>query len=384
MTPRERMRNAASHLPVDRPPLDLGSTVNSSITKPAYKKLCAHLGLDEYAETELISKAMQVVIPAEEVLKRLNIDTRPVYCNPPDHDETKIVSEDEFIDEWGIRFKAAYRNDELLYFDVVDSPLADASTAQDIETHDWPAPEDPGRFRRLREKAKRLYEETDFAVVGHMGDTSIYQLCWDLRGMEQFFMDMLIDKAIAKALLEKVYQIQARKMEQYLQEVGDYLDVVCVGDELAGQTGPLTSLELYREMVLPYHSAYFSLIKSKTRAKLHLHTCGAVQEFIDDLADIGVDIVNPMQVSAQGMDPGYLKRTFGDKICFWGGIDTQRLLPNGTSKEVAENVVAMWNIMKENGGYILGAVHNIQDGVPPENIVAMFDTAAGLGSWNPP
>jgi uroporphyrinogen decarboxylase len=230
----------------------------------------------------------------------------------------------------------------------------------------------------LREKAKRLREETDFAVVGHMGDTSIYQLCWDLRGMEQFFMDLLINKKMAKAILEEAYRIQARKMEIYLREVGEYLDVVCVGDDLAGQTGPLTSLELYREMVLPYHSAYFSLIKSKTRAKLHLHTCGAIQEFIDALVDIGVDIINPMQVSAKGMDPAYLKKKFGNKICFWGGIDTQKLLPRGTAEDVAENVITMWNLMHENGGYVLGAVHNIQDGVPPENIAAMFDTAASI------
>ena len=209
-----------------------------------------------------------------------------------------------------------------------------------------------------------------------MGDTSIYQLCWDLRGMEQFFMDLLINKKMAKAILEEAYRIQARKMEIYLREVGEYLDVVCVGDDLAGQTGPLTSLELYREMVLPYHSAYFSLIKSKTRAKLHLHTCGAIQEFIDALVDIGVDIINPMQVSAKGMDPAYLKKTFGNKICFWGGIDTQKLLPRGTAEDVAENVITMWNLMHENGGYVLGAVHNIQDGVPPENIAAMFDPAA--------
>jgi uroporphyrinogen decarboxylase len=193
--------------------------------------------------------------------------------------------------------------------------------------------------------------------------------------MEQFFLDLLMNKKLAKALLEKVFDIQSVKMGKYLDEVGEYLDVVCVGDDLAGQSGPLISLDLYREMVKPYHRAYFELIKRKTPARLHLHSCGSIAYFLDNLIEIGVDVINPVQVSARDMAPEKLKQRFGDRICFWGGIDSQHLLPRGTPEEVACEVHRIISFLGTDGGYVLGAVHNIQPDVPPENIVAMYDAA---------
>jgi uroporphyrinogen decarboxylase len=337
--------------------------------------LKAHLDVSAENEPLFLSKSMQVVAVDDTVLERFHIDTRPVFANPPDSDTSREVSEDSYIDEWGIRFRAARIDGKVFYYDPVEPPLAGATTVRDIETYDWPDPYDPGRTRGLRERARNLRESTDYALVGHMGDTSIFQSCHDLRGMEQFFLDLLMNKRMAKTLLESVLEIQSIKMGKYLDHVGPYLDVVCVGDDLAGQSSPLVSLDLYREMIKPYHRAYFELIKCKTSAKLHLHSCGSIVSFLDDLIEIGVDIVNPVQVSARDMDPEKLKGRFGDRICFWGGIDSQHLLPGGTHEEVAREVRRIIRLLGRDGGYVLGAVHNIQADVPPENIVAMYDAA---------
>jgi uroporphyrinogen decarboxylase len=324
-------------------------------------------------EPVFLSKSMQVVAVDEPLLQRLHIDTRPILANPPDGDTSRKIVDESYVDEWGIRFRAARIDGEIFYYDPVESPLSHATTIRDIEQHHWPDPDDSGRTRGLREVARGLRENTDYALVGHMGDTSIFQNCLDLRGMESFLLDLLMNKSIAKALLEKVYEIQGVKMEKYLQAVGEFLDVVSVGDDLAGQSGPLISLDLYRELVKPYHKAYFQRIKAQTAAKLHLHSCGAVAYFLDDLIEIGVDIINPVQVSAAGMDPETLKEKYGERISFWGGIDTQRLLPRGTPEDVVREVHRMVSILGRGGGYVLGAVHNIQPDVPPENIVAMYD-----------
>lgn len=375
MTPRDRVFKALNHETSDRTPLDLGSTPNTSITKIAYDNLKRHMGISLKAEPVFLSKSMQVVAVDEVVLERFRIDTRPVFANPPDEDRSCRVSEDGYTDEWGIRFRAAKVDGRLLYYDPVEYPLSGATTVRDIEKHNWPDPYDPGRTRGLKEKAANLRQNTAYALVGHMGDTSIFQNCFDLRGMEQFLLDLLMNKTMAQTLLEKVFEIQAKKMGRYLDEVGHYVDVVSVGDDLAGQSGPLIAPDLYREMIKPYHKAYFELIKSKTSAKLHLHSCGSVAYFLDDLIEIGVDIINPVQVSARGMDPEMLKETYGNRICFWGGIDTQHLLPRGTPGEVAREVRRIVGLLGRDGGFVLGAVHNIQVDVPPGNIVAMYDAA---------
>lgn len=366
------------HEEPDRPPLDLGSTVNTTISKIAYDKLRKHLGVSLDREPQTISKPFQIVDVDEEILESLHVDTRAVWGNPPDEDRSRQPSADIYIDEWGIKYRAAKVGDQVLYYDAIEHPLSDMTTVREIEKYHWPNPYDPGRTHGLGEIAKHLKENTDYALVGHMGDTSIFETCWFLRGMGQFFKDLIKNKKMAESLLNQVYEIQSAKMERYLDEVGKYLDVVAIGDDVAGQLGPLISPDLYREMVKPYHRRYFELIKNKTRAKLHLHSCGTVQHFLDDFIEIGVDIINPVQVTAQGMDPRMLKERYGSRIVFWGGIDSQYLLPQGTPKEVAQEVKNMVEILGQDGGYVIGAVHNIQPDVPPENIVALFDTAAEI------
>lgn len=374
LSPRERVKKALNHETTDRPPADLGSTCNTSITKIAYSNLLKHLGYYSDKDPEFLSKDMQVVKVDEKVLKHLHIDTRGIQASPPDIDKSQQLSEDYFIDEWGIKYKAAKKNDEVLYYNAIEHPLAFAETVADVENFNWPDPYDPGRTRGLRERVKTLRQDTDYAIVAHMGDTSIFQACTMIRGMERFLFDLVEERAVAQALLEKVLEIQSVKMKRYLGEVGEYIDVIGIGDDFAGQLGPLISPRLFRTMVKPHIEAYFRLVKSNTSAKLHLHSCGAISELLDDLIEIGVDIINPVQVSASGMEPKLLKEKFGRRICFWGGIDTQRILPQKTPVEVTAEVHRIVSILGRDGGYVLNPVHNIQPDVPPENIIALFNS----------
>jgi len=379
LTPRMRMSMALSHKEPDRPPLDLGSSPNTTITKVAYQRLVNYLGLKLDHEPKVIHVPFQLVEVDESVLEILHIDTRPVFANPPAKSQAGFLPDGRFRDEWGVVYRPAKSHGVVLYYDMVENPLSKASSIRDIERHKWPNPEDPARYEGLRKKAKKLREETNYAVVGHPGFTSIFQNACGLRGFANFLIDLVKNKVFAHALLQKVLEIQSHQMKLYLSEVGQYLDVVCVGDDFCHQEGPFMSLKLFREMVKPYLRKYFEVIKNHTQAKLHLHSCGAVHYILDDLIDIGVDIINPVQVSAKGMEPERLKKRFGDRIVFWGGIDTQKVLPHGSPEDVRREVRRIVKILGEGGGYVLGAVHNIQADVPPENIVAMFDEAYKLG-----
>jgi uroporphyrinogen decarboxylase len=193
-------------------------------------------------------------------------------------------------------------------------------------------------------------------------------------------VDLLLNEEFAEAFLERMTQTIVRAQELFLDQVGDLLDVHFAADDLSGQNGPLISPKIYRRTVKPRWARIISLIKSKTRAKVFYHTCGAVDEFIPDLIEMGVDILNPVQVSAPGMDSAGLKRKYGKNLCFWGGgCDTQRVLPFGTPVEVREEVKRRMQDLAPGGGFVFNAVHNIQPGVAPENVMAMFDAAREFG-----
>ena len=163
-------------------------------------------------------------------------------------------------------------------------------------------------------------------------------------------------------------------------EVGDLVDVVMIGDDLAGQGGPLFSPAFYRRVVKPRQKMLVQRIKSLTQAKIWYHTCGSCVEYIPDLLDNGIDILNPVQTSAAGMDPALLKQRYGRELVFWGGgCDAQHVLPFATPEQVREQVRRNMETFKPGGGYVFNSIHNIQGDVPPENIVALFDTAYEYG-----
>jgi len=225
----------------------------------------------------------------------------------------------------------------------------------------------------LAEEAHRLYEETDYALVADFLGGGIFEQALWMRGFERFMMDMVSDEPFATALLDTLLELYIEFYAVYLEAVGPYVQIVAVGDDLGMQTGPLISPRLYRRLIKPRHRELYDFIHSRTEAKIMHHTCGSVFPFVQDLIDVGVDILNPIQTSARGMDPVALKREFGERLVFHGGIDVQQILPFATPERVREEVRHIVTTLGQGGGYIFAPSHNIQADVPPENIVAMYE-----------
>jgi len=371
LKPLERVRRTFSYKEVDRPPIDIGSTPNTGINVAACENISKYLG---YAEpVKVLSDQWQIAALDEGVLQKLHADVRGVFAPTPAEYQNRFISDKRFVDEWGLVYECPTGS---LYYDLVHHPLAELDRDQ-LAGYPWPDPSHPGRLAGVREAAKALRDEEMYAVAGTpSGGTSLFERAWYLRGMEQLLVDMVIDKPFVHLLFEILTDLQIRRWKSFLHETGPYLDVVCIGDDLAGQESTIMSPELYRELIKPYQSRYFSIIKQLTDAKLFYHSCGNVTPILDDLIDIGVDIINPVQVSAKDMDPSALKKSFGEKVVFWGAIDTCDLLNNGTSSQVAEETSRIIALLGEGGGYVVAANHNIQADVPPANIMAMIRAAS--------
>jgi uroporphyrinogen decarboxylase len=238
---------------------------------------------------------------------------------------------------------------------------------------------------RLREAAERLYRTTDYSLVGGVViGGGIFEQPARLMGLENFFMALVSEPAFADRMMEKMTDLYIEASRAYLDEVGQYLDVVVYWDDVCGQNGWLIRPDLYTRMVKPKQRRLVEAIKQKTHAKLFYHGCGAVYDLIPHLIETGFDILNPVQVSARGMDTRRLKENFGREITFWGGgVDTQQVLPFGKPQEVADEVKRRIDDLAPGGGFVFAPVHNIQAFVPPENIVAAYDTALQYGRRAP-
>ena len=384
MNSRERVMTVLRHEPPDRVPVDLGSTAVSGIHQRANDGLKALLGIE--ADEPVHDVVQGLVVPDERILQRFGVDLRRVALRPPSNASAVLPSgsEDTYCDEWGMRRR---RTD--LYWEIVAHPLADAKV-EDLRHYPfgspfgvaqgkaqgrpWPNPHDPCRVAGLAEEARRLYRETDYALVADFLGGGIFEQALWMRGFERFMMDMISDEPFATALLDTLLELYIEFYAVYLEAVGPYVQIVALGDDLGMQTGPLISPELYRRLIKPRHKELYDFIHSRTEAKILHHTCGSVLLFVQDLIDVGVDILNPIQTSAQGMDPAALKREFGERLIFHGGIDVQQILPFVTPERVREEVRHIVATLGQGGGYIFAPSHNIQADVPPENIVAMYET----------
>jgi uroporphyrinogen decarboxylase len=369
MTHRERVLAALNHRQPDRVPLDLGATRSTALVVQAYERLNQHLGAQEPAR--IFSKWLNIAHPSQAMLARFDIDTRSVGQGPPDNWQDIVFPDGSYQDEWGV---VRSRPAGCLYFDLTKSPFAGEASVADLDRHPWPDPHDPGRCRGLKEEARRLRQETDYAVALNMPGGVVTQAQF-LRGFEDWFADLIADPTFYQALLERITDLWIEMAKDELDAAGDCADFCFFGDDVAFQDGPMMSMELYRKMVKPYHARVFSYIKSRSSAKILYHSCGSVAHLIPDLIELGVDALNPIQVSAKGMDTKTLKREFGKDICFWGAIDTQRVLPFGSPADVAAEAKRRIEDLGSGGGYVLCAVHNIQADVSPENICAMYDAA---------
>lgn len=382
MTSRERVLKAVHHEIPDRVPIDLGG-FQTGIHKIAYANLLQHLGIED---TITIQDPVQgLAKPCEAVLERFRVDTRYVCAHGPEGFKGGIerhVREGrawlDLRDEFGIVWSTP--EDQQVYMDISHHPLANA-TVKDVAAYPFPRGNDPTRFTGVREQAMRLRNETPYAICTGIGGV-VYEFCWYMRGLEQWFVDMIENPAFCEAILDQTLQYWTDFYTGFMKEVGDLVDVVMIGDDLAGQGGPLFSPEFYRTVVKPRQKRLVQHIRSLTKAKIWYHTCGACSAYIPDLIDNGVDILNPVQIGLEGMAPAALKEQFGRRIVFWGGgIDAQHVLPVATPAEVREHVRRSIEAFKPGGGYVFNNVHNIQRDVPAENVVALFDAAYEFGAY---
>jgi len=383
MTSRERILKALNHKTPDRVPIDFGG-FQTGIHRRAYETLVKHLGLRE--EIAILDPVQQLARPSEAVLERFHVDTRYVLAHGPDEFDGTIRRTEragrlwhDLTDEFGVVWSMP--DEGGLYMDISHHPLASA-TARGLEDYPWPNGSDMSRFTGVREQAQTLLRETPYALATGIGGV-VYEYCWYLRGLERWFIDMVENPDFCAALLDRTLAFWMDYMGGFLGQVGDLVDVVMIGDDLTGQHGPLFSPAFYRKVVKPRHKRLVQHIKALTSAKIWYHTCGNCVEYIPDLLDNGVDILNPVQISAPGMDPALLKRRYGRDLVFWGGgCDAQHVLPFGTPEEICEQVRRNLEIFKPSGGYVFNGIHNIQADVPPENIVALFDAAYRYGSYH--
>ncbi len=382
MTPRERLLTALDHREPDRVPIDLGGN-QTGIHKFAYQKLIDLLGLDE--EIVIMDAVQQLAMPSEAVLERLGVDTRYVWAGGAKSFKGGIVESQrdgrlwhDLTDEFGVTWSMP--DDHPYYMDISHSPLAGLSLEQ-IWDYPFPKGDDPTRFEGLRDRVMQLRRETPYAVVSGISGV-VYETCWYMRGLENLFIDMIEQPEIFEAIIDRTLEFWLGWFRLFLDEVGDVVDVITIGDDLAGQNGPLFSPRIYRSIVKPRQKRLVEYIKSRTKAKVWYHSCGSLGEYIPDLLDNGIDILNPVQISARDMDPSNLKEIYGDKLVFWGGgIDSQHVLPTATPEEVRKHVRCNVEAMKPGGGYVFNNVHNIQADVPPENVLAMFDAALEFGRY---
>ena len=382
MNSRQRVQEALAHEQPDRVPIDLGSTVVTSIAIPTYAALRDHMGLPKLP-IRTMEAVQQIAFVDEDVIDALGVDVVPVFANPPAGYKPVFAEEpgggSSFEDEFGATLRKPPGG---YYYDWQEFPLAEPSIDA-MEAMPWPDPRDPARYRELREATLALRRNTDKALLGMApcGHDLFNQLL-RVRGMENGLMDLLAEPEFAEAFLDRLTDTIITAQMLFLDQVGDLIDVHFAADDLAGQRAPLISPALFRRMIKPRWAKILSAIKARTRAKVFFHTCGAVVEFIPDLIEIGVDILNPVQVSAAGMDTAELKRRFGHNLSFWGGgCDTQRVLCRGSSAEVRQEVQRRIHDLAPGGGFVFNPVHNIQPFVPLENVTALFQAAREWGQY---
>lgn len=378
MNPRERVLTALSLREPDRIPIDLGQAGGDGITIHAYKNLLQHLGLPE-RPIRVQAKRSQSALVDEDVLKRFRVDFRRLDLGGPDEWKDKPYGDDGYVDEFGL---VRRRPSEGYYYDIVQSPMDDIETEKGLETFPWPSPDDPGRFRGLKERAKRLYGETEYAIVLQV-NCAFFLRAAELRGWENFFVDLALKPEFASALMNRYLDYRLRIAERALEEVEDNFDIVLIStDDFGMNDRTIVSPEMYREVLKPIQKRMFDFFRSATTAKRFLHTDGAIYPLIEDFIEVGAEALNPIQVSAAGMgDTAKLKAEFGDRLTFWGGIDTHHVLPSGSTDEVRAEVRRRIKDLAPGGGYVLSSVHHIQPEVPPENVVAMFDEAYEAGEY---
>jgi len=403
MTSRDRVLASLNHCAPDRVPVDFSGHRSSGIAAVTYAKLRKHLGLQE-KPIRVYDPIQQLAVVDEDVLDLFGVDTIELgraFARQesdwadwilPDGTPCKMpvwAVPERAADEWIIRSESGRVIGRMpsgaLYFEQSYYPFAENADLDAIpeamKECMWAAVTSPpgplvsgetGR-EKLRQGARWLRQNTDRAIIGLFGG-NLMETGQSLYRHDNFFMLLAAEPQKSHAFLDKILQIHLEELRRFLEDVGEFVDIVLFGDDLGTQTGAQISPATYREFFKPRHSEMWRLAKRLAEVKVMLHCCGGVRELLPDLIEAGLDAINPVQINCTGMDAAELKKEFGPQITFWGGgCDTRDILPKASPEEVKKHVNRQLEILSPGGGFVFQQVHNILADVPPENVVAMFE-----------
>lgn len=396
MTSRERIIEALNHRESDVLPIDFGAMRSTGINAIAYNRLKEYLGF-KGQPAKLYDVFQQLAEPEQEVVDRLGGDVVQVHRLCPafgiridSWKPGKLQDGSDCIVPEGYNPVANEQGDlEIrsgetviakmpkggLYFDQVYRPYENVETYEDIDNIPISEITDE-ELKFLEQEAKYLYENTDKAILISFGGNILEagQINW---GYEKFYTDLALNPELVHYWFNKLTDAYMRDLEKFLSAVGKYVHMIQFGDDLGTQEAPQISLNMYREMIKPYHAKQYRYVRNNyPNVKVFLHSCGAIYDLLPDLIDAGVEVLNPVQISAKGMDPVKLKKEFGKDLTFWGGgANMQYTVNQGTVEQIKKEVRELIDIFSPGGGYVFNQVHNIQADVPPEKIMAIYDTA---------
>jgi len=366
MTYKERVNAALSHKQPDKTPVSIGTMIVDGFTRYAKDNYERYKGRP-VTEALVTSRAMQTAAVPEWILSDLDCEFRPARMIEAFTDNT-VYTEEGFTDGYGLFWKKSE-----LYFDPFKGPWqGDDLTIEDVKKNPWIDAYIPQKVAGMKERCRQIREAGYIAAADMMSFGPFEHAIW-MRGYENFLCDFYVNPELAEAILDRTAQGGIELFDALLSEIGGDIDIVSHGDDMGMQDRSLISPEIYDKYIKKYHKMQFDFIKSKTKAKIFFHSCGSIHELIPGLIEAGVDILNPIQTSARNMEPERLKKDFGSELVFWGGIDTQKMLPDATEQEVRDGFKRLIDVLGKDGGYVLAPSHNLQASLPPERIQLMID-----------
>lgn len=376
MNHRERVLCTLNHKEPDRVPICIGGS-GQKFSRRIYNAVKKKLGINEKFEYEdRYEEFGNIVNYNPQLLDYFNVDFRYIHINRIPLEYNAI--DDSWEHELGFRLKYIGDNETR---NIVFFPLRNADF-EEIKKYRFPDSYDKRRVVGLKEKAKFLHENTDYAIVSYKASMAgIFDLACIMRGYDNFFMDLMADKRLANLLLDKILEFNYGVYELFLREVGNYVDIVEFNDDLGTQQNLMISPALYREFFKERHKILIEMFrKYAPKANIFLHSCGSVYDIIPDFIEIGIDILNPIQPLASKMDSFKLKKEFGKYICFQGGIDIQKAI-KGTIEDLKNEIKLRIKTLAPGGGYIMSTANNILGDVPLENIFKLYEFAKLYGIY---
>lgn len=360
MNSRERVLKAINHMKPDRPPIFV------TLTPQAAEKLSKFTGLPFEPPVDSL---LSTRISHPNLLTYLGNDCVGIAACAPYDVPTRAEENGLLVNEWGMKFV-----DVGLYNEFAEFPLSHAESPKDILEYPFPDPNAQGRFDFAGTIVNKFSSE--FAIVADL-ETSIFETAWYLVGLDKLLLDMASDAPYVAPLFDTIMEINI-EIGRKLIRMG--ADIIWAGDDFGTQRSMIMSPHMWRKVFKPRIKHMFGQFRDENpEIKIAWHSCGSILPIIPDFIEIGLDILNPIQPLAIGMDANNLRSQFGENLVFFGGLDIQNLLPNGSPGEIREEVFRLSETLGENGGFIIAPAHNIQDDTPVENILALFDAVKELG-----